>query len=126
MHRIVSTNLQGDMDIEPATRRCLELHLSRCREHLELFDRETRAITESLRGHDAAGRAKLVGQRLRFMPKHDLVLKKLNSNFEHDTQAFRLCVDAVTAYVRYSKPVCQSLLTYIVSNSKGASYAYAT
>lgn len=96
MYRIMVSCLSGETEIELATQRCMEHHLSRCRKHLEAFERETRATTGSLKGQDAVARMACIAQRMRFMPKKDALFEKLYTEFRHDVEAFRLCVEAVT------------------------------
>ncbi|KAK4505251.1 hypothetical protein PRZ48_003214 [Zasmidium cellare] len=97
MQKAMGIHIQQDIDLEPSSKRCLEYHLSRCREHLRQFEQEITAITRASNADSVAKKAKQTGARLKLMIMHDSVLKKLNANFRHDLEAFKLCVDAVTA-----------------------------
>lgn len=95
MYRIMNSCLSGETKIEPVTRKCMEYHLSRCREHLELFERETRAFTGSPKRQNAAARMACIAQRMKFVPKKDALFEGLCVDFRHEFEAFRLCVEAV-------------------------------
>jgi len=96
IHRVMNSCLSCETKIEPATRRCMEYHLSRCRDHLEAFERETRAVTGSLKKQGAAGRVACISERMKFMLKKDALLEELHIKIRHDVEAFRPCVEAVT------------------------------
>jgi hypothetical protein len=96
MYRIMDSCLSGETNLELATRRCMEYHLSRCREHLEAFERETRAVTGILKGQDALTRIACMAQRMKFIPKRYALFDELCVELRHDVKAFRLCVEAVT------------------------------
>lgn len=95
----MSACLSGEIKIESASRTCMEYHLSRCRGHLEVFDRETRAVTCNTKTQCAAEKIARIGQRIKLMPKKNALFEKLNTEFQHDVEAFRLCVDNVILYV---------------------------
>jgi len=96
MYRLMNSSLSGETKIEPATRRCMEYHLSKCREHLEVFERETRAVTGRLKGQDTTAKMARIAQRMKFVQKKDAVFEGLHTKFQHNVEAFRLCVEAVT------------------------------
>jgi hypothetical protein len=96
MCRIMDTCLSGETKIEIAVGRCMEYHLGRCREHLETFERETRAVTGSLKGQGTVTRMKRIAQRMKLMPRKDALFEELHTKFRHDVEAFRLCAEAVT------------------------------
>lgn len=95
MYRIMNSCLSGETKIEPATRRCMEYHLGRCREHLELFEQETRAFARSPKGQNAVAKMACLAQRMKFVPKKDALFEGLCMDFRHEVEAFRLCVEAV-------------------------------
>jgi hypothetical protein len=96
MYRIINSCLSGETEIETATRKCMEYHLSRCREHLEAFERETRAVMGSLKGQGTVTRMTRIAQRMKLMPKKDALFEELHTKFRHDVEALRLCFEAVT------------------------------
>jgi hypothetical protein len=96
MYRIMESCLSGETRIEPATRKCMDYHLGRCREHLEIFERETRAVTGSPKGQNAVVRMACIAQRTKFMLKKDALFEGLCMKFQHEVEAFRLCVEAVS------------------------------
>lgn len=80
----------GSLETLPsATKNCIELHVRRCREHLEGFRSETKSIiTGSLRS---------IGQRAMFAYRREDVIRKVQTNIDRDIQALQLCMQAVTA-----------------------------
>jgi len=86
----------------PATRNCVDLHLRRCREHLERFLSETRAVSggvdvggPSLRSLSLSASLQVVARRVAFAPRRKAVIDHLVEAVAPEREAIELYIDAV-------------------------------
>jgi hypothetical protein len=86
---VAASHIARNPEISASIRNSLELHVKRCRDHLESFEHKANPIFD---GKGIWG----VFQRIQLMPGSVSMFKKLNSHFEYELLAIRLCLDAAT------------------------------